>query len=142
MGTEQLTPAQVISMYRADTLKLYAYLPYFEKMNGQKVSNTFDQDGLSQHSLVFPVYDGNLLRFVKDAEQTAFMNRNYRYTFTRYRIKTAADEHALIDKCTILQLDVIGDILTKLFILLRWVVAAAFGIFSCSVELLVAAYGI
>ena len=113
MGTEQLTPAQVISMYRADTLKLYAYLPYFEKMNGQKVSNTFDQDGLSQHSLVFPVYDGNLLRFVKDAEQTAFMNRNYRYTFTRYRIKTAADEHALIDKCTILQLDVIGDILTK-----------------------------
>ena len=41
------------------------------------------------------------------------MNRNYRYSYTRFRIKDATDELKVIDKCTIRQLDVIGDILSK-----------------------------
>lgn len=113
MGTESLTPAQVISMYRPDTVKLLDYIVYLEKMNGRAASNNYNQDGLSEHSIVFPVYDGTLMNFIKDAEQTVFMNRNYRYSYTRFRMKDATDEHKVIDKCTIRQLDVIGDILSK-----------------------------
>ena len=113
MGTEALTPEQVISMYRPDTVKLLDYIVYLEKMNGRTVSNNYNQDGLSEHSIVFPVYDGTLMSFIKDAEQTVFMNRNYRYSYTRFRMKDATDELKVIDKCTIRQLDVIGDILSK-----------------------------
>lgn len=113
MGTEQLTPSEVIEMYYPDTKKLMGYLLYLEKMSGKSVSNTFNQDGLSEHSLTFPVYDGNLMRFIKDAEQTVFMDRNYRYVYTRYRIKTLEDELDMIKKCTILQMDVLGGILSK-----------------------------
>ena len=113
MGTESLTPAQVISMYRPDTVKLLDYIVYLEKMNGRTASNNYNQDGLSEHSIVFPVYDGTLMSFIKDAEQTVFMNRNYRYSYTRFRMKDATDELKIIDKCTIRQLDVIGDILSK-----------------------------
>ena len=113
MGTEQLTPSEVIEMYYPDTKKLMGYLLYLEKMSGKSVSNTFNQDGLSEHSLTFPVYDGNLMRFIKDAEQTVFMDRNYRYVYTRYRIKTLDDELDMIKKCTILQMDVLGGILSK-----------------------------
>lgn len=113
MGTEALTPAQVISMYRPDTVKLLDYIVYLEKMNGRKASNNFNQDGLSEHSIVFPVYDGTLMNFIKDAEQTVFMNRNYRYSYSRFRMKDATDELKMIDKCTIRQMDVIGDILSR-----------------------------
>ena len=113
MGTEALTPAKVISMYRPDTVKLLDYIVYLEKMNGRKASNNFNQDGLSEHSIVFPVYDGTLMNFIKDAEQTVFMNRNYRYSYSRFRMKDATDELKMIDKCTIRQMDVIGDILSR-----------------------------
>ena len=113
MGTEQLTPGQVIDMYKADTAKLKLHLAYLEKVSGQVVISTFDQDGISQHSLVFPVYDGNLLRFIRDAEQTVFMDKNYRYVYSRFRIKSAEDELSVIRKCTILQMDVISGILSK-----------------------------
>lgn len=113
METGQLTPEQVVSTYRADTQKLLAYLPYFQDMSGKIAAQLYEQEGIAKHSLAFPVYDGNLLRFIKDAEQTVFMDRNYRYIYTRYRIKDVADELAVIEKCSIQQLDVIGGILSK-----------------------------
>lgn len=116
MGTEQLTPAQIISQYRPDTVKLLDYIVYLEKMNGRMVSTNYNEDGLAEHSVPFPVYDATLMQFVKDVEQTVFMNRNYRYTYTRYRIKDATDELKVIENATIRQMDVIGDILSKYII--------------------------
>lgn len=116
MGTEQLTPEQVIAQYRPDTVKLLDYVVYLEKMNGRIVSSNYDQDGLSKHSVTFPVYDATLLRFVKDVENTVFINRNYRYTYTRMGIRDATDELRVINNCSIRQLDVIGDILSKYII--------------------------
>lgn len=113
MGTEQLTPAQVIEQYRPDTIKLLDYIVYLEKMNGRMVSSNYDQDGLAEHSVAFPVYDATLMQFVKDMENTVYMNRNYRYTYTRFGIKNATDELKVIKNCSIRQLDVIGDILSK-----------------------------
>lgn len=113
MGTEQLTPAQVIEQYRPDTIKLLDYIVYLEKMNGRMVSSNYDQDGLAEHSVTFPVYDATLMQFVKDVENTVYMNRNYRYTYTRFGIKNATDELKVIENCSIRQLDVIGDILSK-----------------------------
>lgn len=113
MGTDQMTPAEIVKKYKPDVERLLPYVSYFEKMSGLSSSSTFNEDGLSEHSLAFPVYDSTLLRFVKDAENSIFMDRNYRYVYTRNHIKTYQDELAAIEKCTIQQLETIGGILSN-----------------------------
>ena len=113
METEQMTALQIVEKYRTDVEKLLKYLPYFEKMAGKSSSTTYNQEGLSEHSLTFPVYDSSLLQFVKEAENTVFMDPNYRYVYTRYRLHTAEDELALIDRCTIREIGAVGGILSK-----------------------------
>ena len=63
--------------------------------------------------MAVPVYDATLLGFVKEVKQTDFLNRNYVYTYSRYRIKTAADELRIISACSLQEITVLGDILSK-----------------------------
>lgn len=60
-----------------------------------------------------PVYDSTLLSFIKEIRTTDFLNRNYVYTFSRCRIKTARDELRVIDACSLQEVSVLGDILSK-----------------------------
>lgn len=113
MDSELMSAAQILDEYRNDIRKLSAYLPWLMEKSGQKASQKYGQDGIAAHSLSFPVYDSNLLRFVKEAEQTCFMNRNYAYVYSRYRLRDNADEIALIQKTTIQQMSVLGGILSK-----------------------------
>ena len=139
MGTEQLTPSQIIDLYFPDVKKLREYLPYLEKIGGRSGSNTFNQNGLSEHSITFPVYDSNLMRFVKEAETSVFMNRNYHYSYSKYRMKTPEDELKVISNCNIQQMNVIGDIMSKYVLggrtkAMLWSEAARYGIFIAAVE--------
>lgn len=112
MDTEQMTAEQVFAEYRDDMKKLIAYLPWLESKNGQAVASTYNQDDLGGHSLAFPVYDGNLMRFIKEAQTTKFMDRNYRYVLTRNRLNGPADEIAFVKAQTILKIHNIGGILS------------------------------
>lgn len=112
MDTEQMTAEQVFAEYKDDMKKLIAYLPWLEKQHGQSVTSTYNQDGLGGHSLAFPVYDSNLMRFIKDAQTTKFMDRNYRYVLTRNRLNGPADEIRFINEQTILKIQNIGGILS------------------------------
>ena len=60
-----------------------------------------------------PVYDSTLLNFVKEVKKTDFLNRNYVYTFSRYRMKTEKDELRVIEACSLQDITVLGDILSK-----------------------------
>ena len=114
MLTEQMTAAEVFDKYRSDIEKLIAYLPWLEEKSGKsKVSDIYNGDGLDEHSFSFPVYDGTLLRFVKDAENTQFMDRNYVYVISRNRLKSAEEEVEFVKKQTMLKMDNIGGILSK-----------------------------
>ena len=114
MLTEQMTAAEVFDKYRSDIEKLIAYLPWLEEKSGKsKVSDIYNGDGLDQHSISFPVYDGTLLRFVKDAENTQFMDRSYVYVISRNRLKSAGEEVEFVKKQTMLKMDNIGGILSK-----------------------------
>ena len=67
------------------------------------------------------------------------MNRNYHYSYSRYRMRTVEDELKVIENCTILQMDVIGDILSKYVLGGRtkanlWSEAARHGVFIAAVE--------
>ncbi len=63
--------------------------------------------------MAVPVYDSTLLSFIKEIRNTDFINRNYVYTYSRYRIKTAKDELRVIDACSLQEVSVLGDILSK-----------------------------
>ncbi len=53
------------------------------------------------------------MRFIQDASQTKFMDKNYVYVYSRLKMKSTNDEINQIHDATILQMDVLGGILSK-----------------------------
>ena len=112
MGTGMLSNEEIVEYYRADARKLFPYLSWLETKMGQATSTYYGADGIAQNSIAFPVYDSTLLSFVKAAEQTCFMDRNYVYVYSRNRLKTYKDELYLIQKATIRDMDQLAGILS------------------------------
>ena len=61
----------------------------------------------------FPVYDGTLLRFVKEASRTKLMDKNYRYVYTRNHIRTPEDERRVIRAAELKDWDILRGILSR-----------------------------
>jgi len=113
-GTEQMTSKQAFEMYKSDIEKLIAYLPWLETVSSKrKVASFYTGEDVGAKSLPFPVYDGNLLRFIKDAENTAFISRNYVYVITANRLRTPLDDKKFVCAQGMLGLDKIGAVLSK-----------------------------
>ncbi len=110
---EKLSREEIIYVYQDDTMKLLKYLNWLEKVNGQDTSNLYNGEELDKTSMAVPVYDSTLLSFVRDAKDTVFMNKNYVYTYSQHRLKSWKDELAIIDTCTLQDMKVLGDILSK-----------------------------
>ena len=109
----KLSREEIIICYKADVLRLLKYLPWLEKASGGVASRLYNGEGIDKCSMAVPVYDSTLLAFIREVQTTDFINRNYVYTFSRYRIKTAADELRLIESCSLQEVSVLGDILSK-----------------------------
>lgn len=112
MATGAMTASQVLAMYRDDVNKLANYLDWLEDRSGKSISQIYNENGVGTHSVTFPVYDSTLMSFIKECENTVFMDRNYRYVYTRNRIRSKADEEKFIERCNILQMDQLGGILS------------------------------
>ena len=78
---------QVVNEYRADVEKLARYLPWLESKKGMSVQQSYSGSGIEEHSIAFPVYDGTLMNFIREAQRTKLMDRNYRYVYSRNRIR-------------------------------------------------------
>ena len=89
------------------------YLSWLQNVSGTATSSIFSGEGIDKSSLTVPVYDSTLLNFVKEVKKTDFLNRNYVYTFSRYRMKTEKDELRVIEACSLQDITVLGDILSK-----------------------------
>lgn len=111
--SEKLSRDEVIELYQDDTMKLLRYVAWLQKVSGHETSDIYKGEGIEATSMPVPVYDSTLLSFVKEAKSTRFMNRNYVYTFSRYNLRKTQDELNLIADCTLLEVDVLGDILSK-----------------------------
>lgn len=113
-GTEQMTSKQAFEKYKNDIEKLISYLPWLEMVSGKrKVANMYTGEDVGAKSVAFPVYDGNLLRFIKDAENTGFISRNYVYVITANRLKTPLDDRKFVCAQGMNGLDKIGAVLSK-----------------------------
>ncbi len=94
-------------------LPLLRYLPWLQQKGGQSVSTNYQGEGLSEHSMAFPVYDSTLMSFVKEAAKSPLMDRNYLYVYSRNRIRTHDDERRVIASATWKEWDVLRGILSK-----------------------------
>lgn len=106
---------QVVNMYKSDVEKLIRYLPWLEEKAraGGSVSETFDGNGIKDHSISFPVYDSTLMSFIKTVQSTGLLDRNYPYLYSHQRIRTVQDEQNAISRADIKDMDVLRGILSK-----------------------------
>ena len=109
----KLSRDEIIICYRDDVAKLMKYLSWLQNKSGTVTSGMYSGEGIDKSSMAVPVYDSTLLNFISDIKTTDFLNRNYVYTYSRYRIKTAADERRVIEACSLQDITVLGDILSK-----------------------------
>ena len=112
-NTVKLSRDEIIICYQEDVAKLMKYLSWLQSKSGTVASGLYSGEGIDKTSMAVPVYDSTLLNFIREIKTTDFLNRNYVYTYSRYRIKTAADELRVIEACSLLDITVLGDILSK-----------------------------
>ena len=103
--------AEVVSNYKEDVVKLCKYLNYLEVKQGEKMYRNYENQ--ETPTMKFPVYDSTLLSFIKVAQTTKFINKNYVYTLSRKKLKTPEDEIKFIKSAQIMDMQALGDILSK-----------------------------
>lgn len=109
---EQNIREQIIEQYSGDVEKLLKYLPWLRKVRGDDVESTYEGEGM-ETLIQIPVFDSTLLAFVKEAEKTQFITRNYPYVYTRYRIKSPEMERYLLRTAKIQEIDIFKGIISK-----------------------------
>ncbi len=102
----------IIAKYKDDVETLVPYLNWLKEHTQKQVAESYSNSELS-NSMAFPVYDSTLLNFVKVAQQTGMMNRNYHYVFTRNHLTTWKDELMFIDRAEIMDMDDLAGILSR-----------------------------
>ncbi len=99
--------------YKREVMPLLKYIPWFEKNAGQAGSTLYQGDEKDANALSFPVYDPALMSFVKEAAGSPLMDRNYRYVYTRGRIRSHEDERRVIAAAELKDWDVLRGILSR-----------------------------
>lgn len=99
--------------YKRQIEPLMRYLPWLEQSAGSSVSRNYNGSEQGGQTIAFPVYDGTLLNFVREAEKTGLMERNYRYIYTRNRIRSHEDERRIIQNAGIDEWNILCGILSN-----------------------------
>lgn len=113
MLAENLSRREIIEKYTQRIEPFFTYIPWLEKVSGAKVNSVFNEQGIGEHSMSFPVYDSTLLGFVKQLARSEMMNRNYAYLYSWNHMRTVEDELNFIEKAGLYEMDVLEAILSK-----------------------------
>ena len=106
MGREEL-----VTMYRPDVERIVAYLPWLTDKSSEDVMQNYTGEN-GEVSLPFPVYGDIYLAFLETIGSTIFMNPNYHYIYSKYRIRDWNDELVMIQRADIMTMDILGGILS------------------------------
>nr|MCR4599068.1 hypothetical protein [Acetatifactor sp.] len=75
MGQEQ-GREEIIQEYHDVVMPLLTYVPWLEEHAGETGAALYDDQGLSKHTLSFPVFDPALMQFVRECGKSSLMDRN------------------------------------------------------------------
>ena len=101
----------IVARYRPELAKILPYLNWLRDNASNDVAQSYSNSELK--SMPFPIYDSNLLAFVKAAQTTNLLDRNYVYVYSRNRLNSAKDELAFIQDAQITNMDDLAGILSK-----------------------------
>jgi hypothetical protein len=101
----------IVSRYRPEVDKLLPYVRWLQDNAKSEVAQSYSNGDLK--SMPFPVYDSNLLMFVKAAQNTNLIDRNYVYVYSRNHLNSAKDELMFIREAQIMDMDDLAGILSK-----------------------------
>ena len=102
----------IVSRYRPQVDKIIPYVRWLKENSANAdVAQRYSSSDLK--SIPFPVYDSNLLAFVKACQSTELLDRNYVYVYSRNHLNTAKDELLYIQDATITDMDDLAGILSK-----------------------------
>ena len=104
---------QLMQTYKQTVLPLLRYLPWLEQNAGKTASSIYGGQDIAEHSVAFPVYDGTLLHFVREASKSSLMDRNYSYVYTRNHIRNHEDERIVIKNAGWKEWNLLQGILSK-----------------------------
>ena len=97
MGQTEMSKEAIIQEYHDCVEPLISYLPWLEQHSKGTLSVLYQDQGISEHSLSFPVYEGTLMQFIREASRSSLMDPNYRYVYSRNFLSSHEDERRLID---------------------------------------------
>ena len=101
----------IVLRYRPELEKITPYLNWLKENASNEVAQSYSNSELK--SIPFPVYNSNLLAFVKAAQTTNLLDRNYVYVYSRNRLNSPKDELMFIGDATIKNMDELAGILSK-----------------------------
>ena len=101
----------IVARYRPELAKILPYLNWLKDNASNEVASSYSNSDLK--SMPFPIYDSNLLAFVKAAQTTNLLDRNYVYVYSRNRLNSAKEELAFIQDAQITNMDDLAGILSK-----------------------------
>ena len=104
------TVEDYLDRYEAPVKALMYYLPWLEQ-NAESGGAQDYKD--SETTMAFPVYDSNLLAFVKQAQNTKMLDRNYHYVYSRHSLRDAQGELDFIERAQLRDMDDLWGILSR-----------------------------
>lgn len=112
MENENTYRQEKIRKYRSAMGDLFRYIPWFEQRVGGKAVSYRGDNGPG-NSIAVPVYDGTLLAFVKEMQGTGLVDRNYVYTYSHYKLRSAQDELEVIEQADLREIEAVFAIMAK-----------------------------
>lgn len=109
---KRLSKDETIHTYNDDVHKLLKYVPWLESKKGLNMTKYYSGDTASS-SLSIPMYDPTLLSFVKDAQKTNLIDKNYQYIYSKYNLRTAEDEWKVIENVKLIDIAILKAILSR-----------------------------
>lgn len=113
MGQEVMTQQKVIEEYNQFVIPLLEYLPWLEEKVGEDAYSLYEEEGIGENSLTFPVYEETLLNLIRQLSESPLTDRNYRYVYTRNHLETTEDERAVIQGATWRDWGILKGILSR-----------------------------
>lgn len=110
-NVNQNSVEDIVSRYRPELEKIVPYVRWLKDNSKNDVAQSYSNSDLK--SMPFPVYDSNLLAFVKACQTTNLLDRNYVYVYSRNHLNSAKDEIAYIQDASITDMDDLAGILSK-----------------------------
>ena len=111
-ATGENSVEDMIARFKEPLKMLIPYLGWLEENMDKEVAQSYSGSEL-KNSIPFPVYDSTLLSFVKTAQATGMMDRNWPYVFTRNKIRTLKDEREFIDNAQVQDMEDLFGIIAK-----------------------------